>query len=438
MIAVAVPRPFLVPEEPLRSLDDYIDIGGGAAVVRAEEQGAAATLDQVRASGLRGRGGAGFPTGVKWAGIHDTDATFKYVVCNAAEGEPGTFKDRWLMRTNPYQLMEGIAIASFSVGATAAFIGVKERFEPEIAALERAASEMSAAGILTGPPITIVPGPDDYLFGEEKALLEVIEGRDPLPRLYPPYVQGLFEEPGGEQRPALVNNVETLSNVPHIVRNGPDWFRSIGTERTPGTMVFTIGGDVRTEAVAELPMGTPLSVLVYGVGGGLEAGRRIAMIANGVSNRALDATMIDTPLDFDSMRAAGSGLGSGGFTVYDDTACVVQVAGALSEFLFRGSCGQCPPCKLGTEAIADRLEHLGADGGGPADLEEIAAWTLRVTDANRCGLGAGQREVAGGLLDRFDEHLALHVDGEPCASNRVISAPVIEEWTPAKGRFRYR
>ncbi len=430
-------RLFLLPDEPVESLDGYFAHGGGSGLHRAREQGPATTVDQIRASGLRGRGGAGFPTGVKWAGIREADGAPKYVVCNAAEGEPGTFKDRWLIRTNPYQLLEGIAIAAFAVGAAEAFIGIKARFGVEIVALERAAAEMSEAGLLLEPTITIVLGPDDYLFGEEKALLEVIEGRDPLPRLYPPYVQGLFEEPRGENRPVVVNNVETLSNVPHIIGNGPDWFRSFGTPSSPGTMVFTIGGDLQREAVVELEMGTPLSTLVYGVGGGLDAGRRPMLVASGVSNRALTVSGLDTPMDFDSMRAAGSGLGSGGFTMYDDTACVVQVAAALSSFLYEGSCGQCPPCKLGTEEITQRFTKLAEGSAVTWEIEEIAAWSIRVTDANRCGLGAGQQALARGILIDFPEHLAEHLSGEPCPSDRVVSAPIIEDWDPQLGRFRY-
>lgn len=437
MTRVAAPQPFLLGAS-LSSLDEYLATGGGQALEQAKRQGADATIDQIRDSGLRGRGGAGFPTGLKWSGIRSSDASFKYVVCNAAEGEPGTFKDRSLIRSNPYQLIEGLAIAASSIGATASFIGIKAKFTDEIDALERALSEMGAAGLLDdGGPLTIVPGPDDYLFGEEKALLEVIDGRDPLPRLFPPYVQGLFEEPVGSPSPALVNNVETLCNVPHIVVNGPGWFRSVGTERSPGTMIFTIGGDVQTEGVAELPMGTPLSVLVYGVGGGLAAGRQPVLVANGVSNRPLTSAEMDTPLDFDAMAAVGSGLGSGGFTVFDDTACVVQVTTALSSFLSEASCGQCPACKLGTSAIYERFSRLATGGGTAVEVEEIAAWTLRVTDANRCGLGAGQQQVAGGVLDRFADHVVEHASGTGCATGRVVGAPVIEDWDRSTRRFRY-
>ena len=365
--------PFLLPDAPITTLDTYRAAGGGAGLRAAHRLGGREVIEIIDASRLRGRGGGGFPTAIKWERLANDPSPTRYLVCNAAEGEPGTFKDRWLIRSNPYQLLEGITVAAMAVGASSAYIGIKARFTAEIRALELAAADMSGAGLLEPTTVTIVPGPDDYLFGEEKALLEVIEGRDPLPRLNPPYVQGLFQQGGGIAGPAVVNNVETLCNVPHIVTRGAAWFRSQGTEDTPGTMVFTIGGDVRRQAVVEMEMGVPLSFLIYGPGNGLPAGRRPMLVGSGVSNRPLSSAQLDTPLNFGSMRAVGSGLGSGGFTVYDDTACVVQVAAGISEFLQRSSCGQCPPCNLGTQAIADAFGALAAGGSGSSELDRIAA-----------------------------------------------------------------
>jgi NADH:ubiquinone oxidoreductase subunit F (NADH-binding) len=426
----------LLSDVPVRDVDAYRALGGGAAIETADRMGPDGVIRAIRESGLRGRGGAGFPTGVKWAGMRGADADRRFVVCNAAEGEPGTFKDRWLIRSNPYQLLEGLAVGALAVGAERIIIGIKRKSTVEIERLQTAAAEMEEAGLLGATPVDLALGPDDYLFGEEKALLEVIEGHDPLPRLYPPYVVGLHAE-GDATNPALVNNVETISNVPHILRHGADWFRSFGTEQSPGTMVFTVGGDVRREGVVELEMGTPLSFLLYAVGQGFRAGRRPKLITSGVSNRPLTLRDIDTPLSFEALQAIDSGLGSGGFVAYDDTVCVVQVAAALSAFLFRGSCGQCPPCKLGTEAITERFTRLAIGGGDIGDVEEIAAWVLRVTDSNRCGLGAGQRAFARGILDEFADELAHHVDGDPCASSRTVVAPLIEDWDPDAGRFTY-
>jgi NADH-quinone oxidoreductase subunit F len=399
--------------------------------------GAEAVIASIRASGLRGRGGAGFPTGIKWSGLAADDAATKYVVCNAAEGEPGTFKDRAIMRRDPFQVLEGLAVAAFATGARQMFIGVKAKFSAEAERLQQAATELSGAGLLGEPEIVLVEGPDDYLFGEEKGMLEVIEGRDPLPRLYPPYAQGLFERPNGPKQPALVNNVETLANVPHIVVNGADWFRSMGTEDSPGTMVCTVGGDVAAEGVAEVEMGTSLRSLVDEIGAGTRSGASVKMILSGVSSAPIPGDSIDTPISFEGMEAAGSALGSGGFIVFDDTACSARIGAAASAFLYRGSCGQCPPCKLGTAAIAEGFVGLALGGGRVSDLEEIAAWTIRVTDANRCGLGAGQRALARGILERFPEDIAHHLDGSGCPAARPVQVTTIEDWNESEKRFVY-
>jgi NADH:ubiquinone oxidoreductase subunit F (NADH-binding) len=424
---------FLLPSEPIESLGAYLAAGGGEGLKRAMAIGPNEVISVIRDSGLRGRGGGGFPTGIKWQGLrHDASAT-KYVVCNAAEGEPGTFKDRALVRANPFQLIEGIGIAASAVGASEAFIAVKASFTEELERLKTALAEMSEAGLVGEISVGIVEGPDDYLFGEEKAMLEVIEGNDPLPRLVPPYVEGLFAA-GDDANPAAVNNVETLSNIPHILTRGAPWFRSMGTEESPGTMVFTVSGDVQREAVVELEMGTPLSFLIYGVGEGTTPGREAKAVVSGVSNEPLTTSKLETPMSFEGMRAAGSGLGSGGFVVYDNTACIARVGEVLSGFLNRESCGQCPPCKLGTGAIAERFDRLHGSGRRTADLEEIVAWTTRVTDANRCGLGGGQQALARGLVEHFWEELAGHFEGR-CPSDRPIPLPKLSDYDAAAGRF---
>jgi NADH:ubiquinone oxidoreductase subunit F (NADH-binding) len=405
-------------------------------MAEARRVGPDGVVAEIRASGLRGRGGAGFPTALKWSGILQEAPSRCYVVCNAAEGEPGTFKDRALIRANPYQLLEGIAVAAETIGAVEAYVGIKARFHPEIERLEMAATEMSSAGLLGDVPVRIVEGPDDYLFGEEKGLLEVIEGNDPLPRLVPPYIEGLFAD-RDSAGPAVVNNVETLSNIPRIMRDGADAFRNEGTHQSPGTMVFTISGAVRREAVAEAPLGAPLSFLVYGPGAGLEAGRRPKAVISGASNAPLGAGQLDTPLSYEGMAAAGSGLGAGGLIVYDDTDCMVRVGAVLSTFLARSSCGQCPPCKLGTTAIAERLWRLEHGGGSIEAVEEIAAWVGQVTDANRCGLGLGERVLTAGLLERFWDEVEAHLTGEcPLPGETIL--PMIDDWDQEAGRFVYR
>src|SRR5690606_34740490 len=261
----------LLPDAPLTTLDEYLatDIGG-LGLQAATRMGPDGTIEEVLASGLRGRGGAGFPTGRKWAGVRSQEGTHRYLAVNGAEGEPGTFKDRALLRANPYQLVEGAVIAAYAIGAVEVFIALKESFVPEREAVTRAVTEMQRAGICRDCQVTIVGGPDHYLYGEEKALLEVIEGKDPLPRLLPPHEHGLFAtapqtgwqssegEPGrtgrDESNPTAVNNVETLSNVPHIMARGAEWFRSQGTVDSPGTLVCTVVGDVQRAGVAELEM----------------------------------------------------------------------------------------------------------------------------------------------------------------------------------------
>ncbi|HKY47304.1 MAG TPA: NADH-ubiquinone oxidoreductase-F iron-sulfur binding region domain-containing protein [Acidimicrobiia bacterium] len=410
----------VLPSHPITDLAAYLAAGGGVGLERALDMGGPAVIETIRRSGLRGRGGAGFPTGTKWRGVA-ADAGPRVVVCNAAEGEPGTSKDRTILSRDPYRVIEGMAIAAIAVGAATAYLGIKARFTEPIAGLDRAAREMSAAGLLEGIDFRIVEGPDDYLLGVETALLEVIQGNDPLPRTVPPYIQGLVD-PDGTEYATVVNNVETLAHVPGIVAHGADWFRSIGTERSPGTMVFTVSGDVKTPAVAELPLGTPLSFLIYGPGGGTRSSHAPKLIVSGASNRPLTAREIDTPMSFEGMEAIGSGLGSGGFIVYDDSTCAVEVGLLLSSFLQRGSCGQCPPCKLGTTAYMRGFGLLLEGRASRDDLDDLTGWLNRVTDGNRCGLGAGQREVARGILHTFADDVVACLEGR-CQGHRGLTLP---------------
>ena len=278
----------LLPERSIESLDQYLAMGGGQAIGKALFMPTQKVIAEVKRSGLRGRGGAGFPTGVKWASVAHDPCPTKYLVCNGAEGEPGTFKDRYLMRNNPYQLLEGMAIACYAVNAKKAYLGMKKSFDTEYAAVSKALKEMSARGLLGPTPFEIILGPEDYLFGEEKALLEVVEGGEALPREadLPPYVKGLFATPT-ELNPAVVNNVETLSNVPDIILRGADWFRSIGTPDSPGTMIFTISGDVMKPGIYELPMGTPLRQLIDQQGGGARPGRSVKAVFSGISSAVI-------------------------------------------------------------------------------------------------------------------------------------------------------
>jgi NADH-quinone oxidoreductase subunit F len=432
---VSDPELILLADEPVPSVDAYLERGGGRGLAAAWALAPDEVIERVRGSGLRGRGGAGFPTGIKWRTVREDPCPTKYVVCNAAEGEPGTFKDRWLIRANPYLVVEGLGIAAYAIGAERAFIGIKAGFGPEVARLTAAMEEMAERDLVGPVPMELIQGPDEYLFGEEKALLEVIEGNDPLPRIVPPWMEGLFRRPGSPN-PTVANNVETLANVPLILDRGPDWFRSFGTEDSPGTMLFTLSGDVRNPGVYELPLGHPLRDLVEGVGGGAPEGRRLKAVFPGASNTIIAPEQLDTPLGFDTMGAVGSGLGSGGFVVYDDSACIVRATLAFSRFLYVESCAQCPACKHGTGAITDLLERIDRGEGSGADVETILARALTVTDAQRCALPTGETLIAQSAIQVFGAEFVEHL-GRACPRPRDLSVPKIVDFDGAAGGFRF-
>jgi NADH:ubiquinone oxidoreductase subunit F (NADH-binding) len=418
-----------------RSFEEYAAAGGGRGLEVALGAEPEAVIDEVAKSGLRGRGGAGFPTGEKWRAIRTTGTGDRYVVANGAEGEPATFKDRALLRTNPYQVLEGLAIAAHAVGARRAYLGLKEAFSPEAARVRAALAEMGEAGALGPAPIHLVLGPDLYLFGEETGLEEVVEGRPPLPRVARPFMFGLFASPPNEN-PTLINNVETLANVPHILANGPDWLRANGTDASPGTMVFTICGDVRREGVFELPLGTPLRFLVEELGGGAADGRTVKAIFPGASNTVLTPGELDVPLDFDAMRAIGSGLGSAGFAVFDDSACIVEAARLSSRFLSIESCGQCPACKLGTGATTELLTDLQEGRAAGGTLEAILVRAKGSTDGQKCALPTGESLLIQSLVQVFAEEFRAHV-GRACPLPRELTFHKIVDWDQPAARFAY-
>ena len=435
---VADMAPFLLPSQPVRSAQEYLASEvGGAGVARAQDIGPAATIEEITRSGLRGRGGAGFPTGRKWQGIAAQQGGRRYLVVNGAEGEPGTFKDRALIRANPYQLVEGLVIAAFAVGVDEVYVCLKASFTEAIERVTQAIEEMQAAGICRDCAVNVVAGPDEYLFGEEKAMLEVIEGRPPLPRLLPPYEHGLFagavqtgwegraEPTGTGSNPTLVNNVETLSNVPHILARGADWFRSMGTANSPGTIVTTVVGDVVAPDVGEVEMGASLRDVVDAVGSGLAPDRRVKAVFSGVANAVI--TDLDVPVSYEGLQAVGSGLGSAGFVVHDDTSCMVNAAYVSSRFLSIESCGQCPPCKLGSGEITEHLQRLEAGGGTEADMQGIAHWLQRVTDGNRCHLAVEEQILVTSVIRAFAEEFVEHVEAGRCPRPRALPLPKLVE-----------
>jgi NADH-quinone oxidoreductase subunit F len=430
---------YLLPAQPVTTIDEYLAAGGGQGIHAASLLGPAATIDEVTASGLRGRGGAGFPTGVKWSSVRAAGGGRRYVVVNGAEGEPATFKDRTLMRRDPYRVIEGAAIAALAVGASDVFVATKRAYRPEVAALRRAAVELTDAGLLGELTVVIAEGPDDYLFGEEKALLEVIEGRDPLPRLLPPWQHGLFAtapsggweaEPvstRGDSNPTVVNNAETMATVAHVMAKGADWFRTMGTPGSPGTVIATVVGDVERPGVHEVELGTPFAALLDACGGP-PAGHTWRAALSGVSNAVLAAADFDVELTYEDLAARGSGLGAAGFVVYDDRTDMVSVARELSRFLAVESCGQCPPCKQGCMAITERLLAVETGRGEDTDLGELEAWLRRVTDANRCYLGTQEQVVVSSILRTFPEDVAAHLEGT-AAPLRSVLVPLIKDIT---------
>ncbi len=428
--------PALLAEPPVADLADHEARGGLVGLSRAYELGPGATVQEVILSGLRGRGGGGFPTGRKWQSVRDAvdidvedgGADRAFLVCNGAEGEPATFKDRAIIRANPYAVVEGVAIAAFAVGAERAFIGIKERFAPEADRLAATVDEFAAAGLFGETPVQVVLGPDHYLYGEETGLLQVIEGEAPLPRNVPPYIHGLFAtvpssgwsaSPGGvvtdfsASNPTVVNNVETLATVAQVLARGPEWHRSLGTDRSPGLVVATVVGDVVRPGVGEIELGTPLREVIDRVGGGVRGGRTVKAVLSGAANPVITGDQLDVPCSYEGFEAVGSGMGAAGFLVLDDTTSMVEVAQVLSRFLYVESCGQCPACKLGCGAVTEGLDRLAGGRAVPEDVEALAYRLRTVTDGNRCYLPVQEQRVVGSIISTFADEVNLALDGAP-------------------------
>jgi len=402
---------------PIISLADHVERGGGKGLTTAERVGPEGIIDRLAKSGLRGRGGAGFPTGVKWRTVAENSsaATPSTVIVNAAEGEPGTFKDRTILRRNPYLVVEGALIAARAVDADLVIFGMKEAFEGEIERVRAAIEEVEGAGWSEGVEILVYEGPDEYLYGEESALLETIDGGWPFPRVVPTFRRGLrtasmVDAPAADTPAvALVNNTETLANVPRIVARGPNWFRTVGTEQSPGTMVCTVTGRTRHHGVGEVRMGTPLRKVIEAIGGGPRRGRHIKAVMSGVATGIITGADLDTPVSYETLSAIGSGLGSGGFIVFDDTVDMTAVAAGVARFLAVESCGQCSPCKLDGLNLAQRLAKLSASEAGSHDIDVIRHRLTTVADRSRCFLATQQQVLVGSILEHFGDDAEAHL-----------------------------
>jgi NADH:ubiquinone oxidoreductase subunit F (NADH-binding) len=429
---------WLIPPEPFLSYDEYLRATGENAVLKARAMSPEQIVTEVLASGLRGRGGAGFPTGVKWRTLARHACPTRYVVCNAAEGEPGTFKDRYLLRRNPYATLEGMLIAAHVVHAAGSYIALKGTFGPSIERVQQAITEIAAKGLMDGIEINVVEGPEEYLFGEEKALLNVVEGSLPMPREAhnPPYEIGLFATPGAPN-PALVDNAKTLAHIPSIIRHGGASFLSLGTHDTPGTLLFTVCGDVCRPGVYEREAGITLRELFHVVAGGPRAGRTFKAALSGVSTGVIPAGKFDTRAEFDALEMIGSGLGSAGFIVLDDTANIPRVTQTVARFLYVESCNQCPACKAGLRIASQELDRLFAlDEVKELDLEWIAQGAHSAPQANRCFLPAQGARLIPSLIQAFREEFEQHTAGHVPPSE-PWPIPKIVDYDEQEHRFYY-
>ena len=400
-------------------IDGYRSKGGYEALKTALTMEPAAIIDTVKASGLRGRGGAGFPAGVKWSFVPTTTGKPTYVVVNFDESEPGTCNNRELVDRDPHRLLEGTAIAALAIGCRTAFIYVRGEYLSQSLVLGMAIGEAYAAGFLgTGIAgsdvdldIVLHRGAGAYICGEETALLNSLEGFRGQPRLRPPFpaVEGLYASP------TVINNVETLMSVPDIVLRGPGWFRELGTEKSPGTKLFTISGKVERPGNYELPLGTPLRVLLEDVAGGVLGGRSLkAWTPGGSSTPLLTADHIDTPLDYESVAEAGSLLGTGAVMVLDDTDCVVDAAQRMTRFYANESCGKCTPCREGTWWAERVLGRIAEGYGHTEDLPVMRDMGKHIMFRAFCALADGAAAVIDSSLKHFSEEFEEHVQLGRC------------------------
>lgn len=435
----------VLPPAPVTSLREFQAVGGGTGLEAAHRLGSEAVVEHLVAAGLRGRGGAGFPTGRKWAAVCDfeSDVLAPTVVVNAAEGEPGTFKDRTLLRRNPYAVLEGALIAAYTVGASQVIVAVKRSFESEARALRRVIDELRDAGAVDGIDVTVFQGPDEYLYGEETALLEAIDGRPPFPRVAPPYRHGVREvreddsdEPALVEMaarehatvapPTLVNNAETLAHVAAILANGPDWFREVGTDASPGTIVCTVHGCTQRHGVGEFAMGTPLRDVIDELGGGARPGRSLVAAMSGVANALVVSDALDTPLSYEAMERIGSGLGSAGFIVFDDTTDFLAVAHAVSRFLAVESCGQCTPCKRDGLALMDLLADARDESSRELDRLAIDDRLRTVAEGARCALALQHQRVVASIMNVYGEQLGGGADSALEAAELELVGPITD------------
>jgi NADH-quinone oxidoreductase subunit F len=398
-------------ESDLTKIDGFREAGGYRSLEKARAMEPQAVLDELLAANVRGRGGAGFPMGKKASFLAKGTGKPTYLVVNADESEPGTFKDREIMFRVPHRLIEGCLIAAHAIGSDRVFIYIRGEYLAEFEILRAALDEARGTGLLAGVTVVLHRGAGAYICGEETALLESLEGERGQPRSKPPFpaVAGLYAAP------TLVNNVETIATVPAIVENGGAWYASLGVENSAGTRVFSLSGNVVNGGNYELMLGTTMRELVYDLGGGIPDGRELkAIIPGGSSVPVLTADQIDTPLDFDSVAEAGSMLGSGAVIAIDDRACMVQLGLRVAQFYMHESCGKCTPCREGTRWMVQLL-HKIEDGHATQDeLDLLLDVCDRILGKCLCPLGDAAAMPIASYVDRFRDEFQAHIDRGGC------------------------
>ena len=415
------------------NIDRYVELGGYAALKKALGMGPDGIISEVKASNLRGRGGAGFPTGMKWSFVPKQAPKPKYVLCNGDESEPGTCKDRLILEHDPHTVIEGVIIAGLSVQAKVGYIYIRGEYRYLSIIMQKAIADAYAKGFLgknilgSGIDFDVYwhGGAGAYEVGEESALMESLEGKRGVPRIRPPFpaVVGLF---GG---PTIINNVETLAAVPHIINGGGQWYADLGTPKNGGTRLFCLSGHVNNPGVYELPMGYNLLKMINEVGGGVWNGRKLkAVTPGGSSCPVLTADECDVPMDFDSLMKIGSMLGSGGVVVLDDQTCMVKYAQRIMRFYQHESCGWCIPCREGTDWLKKSLDRFHAGGGIRKDIDNMQYLAENMLGRTFCPLGDAAALPTISIVKKYRDEFEAHLEGRPCPyepEGAVQSLPVL-------------
>ena len=407
---------FINPE----NIDEYISRDGYEALGKVlTEMTPQQVIDEITKSGLRGRGGAGFPTGVKWGLCAKNQADQKYIICNADEGDPGAFMDRSIMEGDPHSVVEAMAIGGYAIGATKGLVYIRAEYPLAIHRLQIAISQAREYGLLGTDilgsgfdfDIELRYGAGAFVCGEETALIHSMEGKRGEPTFKPPFPAVA----GYNMKPSNVNNVETYANIPIIINKGADWFASIGSEKSKGTKVFALAGQINNVGLIEVPMGTTLRDIIYEIGGGIKNGREFkAVQTGGPSGGCLTAKHLDTEIDYDSLVAAGSMMGSGGMVVMDETSCMVAIAKFYLEFTCEESCGKCTPCRVGNKRMLEILNKITEGNGTMDDLQELRNLAAVIKDTALCGLGQTSPNPVLSTLDNFWDEYVEHVVDKKC------------------------